>query len=155
MQHVTFSFNTKETKYVSQVKICVIYLCLPHISFLTLYKRQKSSTTFWLNLLDFLPTLDITIKSQNKCLPFTNWHVFTTFVWGCSIDKSKPVKRKHPLVLVWIKLIPQWSLTTHFTIYYFTSDKVFNKRTKKKNVNVPKVCSRMFSFVTNWWVCSM
>lgn len=93
MQHVTFSFNTKETKYVSQVKICVIYLCLPHISFLTFYKRQKSSTTFWLNLLDFLPTLDITIKSQNKCLPFTNWHVFTTFVWGCSIDKSKPVKK--------------------------------------------------------------
>lgn len=100
-------------KFVLYIFDCPIYL------FLTLYKRQKSSTTFWLNLLDFLPTLDITIKSQNKCLPFTNWHVFTTFVWGCSIDKSKPVKRKHPLVLVWIKLIPQWSLTTHFTIYYF------------------------------------
>lgn len=137
-------------------KFLVISLPAPYKSFLTLHKRQKSSTIFWLNLLVFLPTLEISIKFQNKCLPFTNWHVFTTFVWGCSIDKSKPVKIKHRLVLIWIKLILQYSLTTYISIYCITfSEQCFIYKEQNQNFNVPKVCSRMFSFVTNWWVCSM
>lgn len=139
MWHVSLSLNTKETFQICQpgenfCYTCTVSLPAPYKSFLTLHKRQKSSTIFWLNLLVFLPTLEISIKFQNKCLPFTNWHVFTTFVWGCSIDKSKPVKIKHRLVLIWIKLIIQYSLTTYISIYCitFTVNSVLNIRNKTK-----------------------